>query len=951
MDYKQTLNLPSTDFPMKANLARNEPGLLDFWRRIKLQDLLADKPAPRGKYTLHDGPPYANGHIHIGHALNKILKDFVVKSRTMQGYRALYIPGWDCHGLPIEHQVDKSLGREKTSLDKYQKRLRCREYAAGFIDIQREEFRRLGVFGQWDEPYLTMDYRYEAAIVRQLAKMAGAGRLYRGCKPVHWCSSCRTALAEAEVEYREHTSDSIYVKFPLEPAALQALGSQGSAAVLIWTTTPWTLPANRAVALHPDFDYVLVRSAAGDLILAKALLESVLQKAGLSGFQVLQTFKGRRLENLHCRHPFYEQRSRFILADYVTLEQGTGCVHTAPGHGQEDYLSGLKYGLQIYNPVDEGGRFVPELPLWGGESIFRANQAIVQHCRQNGALLLAETVTHSYPHCWRCKRPLIFRATEQWFISLQEKDLRRKALEQIRRVRWIPAWGRERIYNMVANRPDWCISRQRAWGVPITVFYCSSCGRMLLDEKVMNFVADLMAEHGSDIWFCRESRQLLPEGVSCAACGGSEFSKEMDILDVWFDSGVSYAAVLAGDERLNDPADLYLEGSDQHRGWFHSALLIGVANEGRAPYRAVLTHGFVVDGRGRKMSKSMGNVIAPQKIIERNGAEILRLWVASSNYREDVRISPEIIRRLTDGYRRIRNTCRFLLGNLSDFDPAREMVPYERMLEIDRWVLHKLQELIVSVNKAYQDFEFHTVYHGLHNFCAVTLSANYLDIIKDRLYCSAPAGRLRRSAQSALWEILLALTRLMAPILSFTAEEVWQCLPAGTVSEPSVHLASLPRGRRLPDGEKLLALWERFLACRSLAYSALENARNRKLIGSFMQARVTLYLEPSLLGELQSRGAELARIFIVSEVQLRPLEQFAQAAHQVSWQADQAQPLAGAAAAAKASSLLGTVKIGIDPARGSKCERCWNWRESVGGNEKHPTLCSRCAEVIENETG
>ncbi len=946
MDYKKTLNLPSTPFPMKANLARNEPKLLAFWEEIDLLQQLGQRPGAQGKYTLHDGPPYANGHIHIGHALNKILKDFVVKSKTMTGYQALYVPGWDCHGLPIEHQVDKNLGKEKVTLDKYQRRQLCREYAQKFIAIQKEEFQRLGVFGEWDKPYLTMDYQYEATIVRQFGQIAAQGLVYRGCKPVHWCTSCRTALAEAEVEYQEHKSPSIYIKFALEQAALEALGVKEEASVVIWTTTPWTLPANRAVALHPGFDYVLVKTPLGNFVLAAGLLENFLQKLGIQDYQVQQTFKAKILEGRTCRHPFYGQSSQLILAPYVTLEQGTGCVHTAPGHGQEDYVSGLKYGLEIYNPVDERGRFVPDLPLWGGEFVFKANPAIVAHCEENGTLLQHENISHSYPHCWRCKTPLIFRATEQWFISMEEKGLRQRALEQIGQVQWIPPWGKERIYNMIANRPDWCISRQRSWGVPITIIGCAHCGHLFMDVHMIEYVADMIAKEGSDIWFKKDAEELVPPNTSCPKCNSQMFYKEKDILDVWFDSGVSHAAVLADNPQLNHPADLYLEGSDQHRGWFHSSLLIGVANNGRAPYHAVLTHGFVVDGKGKKMSKSRGNVIAPQKIIERNGAEILRLWVASSNYREDVRISPEIIQQLVDGYRRIRNTCRFLLGNLSDFNPAKDSVPYGEMLEIDRWVLHKLQELIKVVTLAYENFEFHTIYHKLYNFCTVTLSANYLDILKDRLYCSATTSPLRRSAQTALWEILLAMTKLMAPILSFTAEEIWQCLPEGTVSESSVHLSSLPELNVKYQNKVLADTWVMLLACRSNVCSALEKARNKKSIGTSMQAKLTLYMGPGLVAKFREQKELLAEIFIVSAVEIESivgLDDSWKDKHEVCWEA----PVIEEHFVPKNVPS----RIGVDPAEGQKCERCWNYRPSVGQNKSYPTLCTRCAEVIQNETG
>ncbi|MBI5788669.1 MAG: isoleucine--tRNA ligase [Candidatus Schekmanbacteria bacterium] len=965
MDYKDTLNLPQTSFPMKAGLSQNEPKLLDFWKKINLHSQILQKKAVKGKYTLHDGPPYANGNIHIGHALNKILKDFIVKSKTMSGYQSHYIPGWDCHGLPIEHQVDKNLGAKKAGIDKYQKRQLCREYAQKYIDIQREEFKRLGVLGDWEHPYLTFAYKYEADIVRQLGQIVKNGLIYRGNKPVHWCTSCATALAEAEVEYQEHQSPSIYVKFALEPSALAALGLAEETSIIIWTTTPWTLPANLAVALHPEFDYVLVKTEKGNFILAAGLLDTCMKQIGIADYQVLQTFKAKLLERTHCRHPFYDRTSLIIIAPYVTLEQGTGCVHTAPGHGQEDYVSGMRYGLQIYNPVDGIGKFAADLPLWGGLFVWQANPLIVKHLQENGTLLATQTIGHTYPHCWRCKNPLIFRATEQWFISMDEtslrategseaistraseiasairlprndnsvrKSLRQRALAEIARVQWIPPWGQERISNMIANRPDWCISRQRSWGVPITAFYCAGCHQLLLDDRIIAHVADLMEAEGSDIWFTKESRELLPAGTVCAQCGGSEFTKEMDILDVWFDSGASFAAVLAGNPHLNSPADLYLEGSDQHRGWFHSSLLIGVANQGKAPYQSVLTHGFVVDGRGKKMSKSQGNVIAPQKIIEQNGAEILRLWVAAEDYKEDVRISPEILLRLTEAYRRIRNTCRFLLGNLADFNPVGDSLPYEQLLELDRWALHKLQDLIRNINNAYQTFEFHVIYHSLHNFCTVTLSAVYLDILKDRLYCSAKNSRLHRSAQTVLWEILHSLVRLMAPILSFTAEEVWQSMPQGMVAEPSVHLATMPEVNEKYINQELANTWEQLLGVRTIVYKSLEAARNQKLMGSFLEAGVSLYLTAEALEKLQGKETLLSEIFIVSAVVLKALNEFDANLHKVS--------------GGEEHQTLGMIKAGVDLSTSQKCERCWNYYPSVGKDADYPTLCERCAGVI-----
>ncbi|HEX9920317.1 MAG TPA: isoleucine--tRNA ligase, partial [Candidatus Methylomirabilis sp.] len=704
MDYKATLHLPQTSFPMKANLVEREPAILRFWEEMGLYERLREQRKDKPRWVLHDGPPYANGHIHIGHALNKILKDFVVKSKSMAGYNAAFIPGWDCHGLPIEHQVEKELGKRKDEMSLAERRRHCREYAEKFVEIQRAEFRRLGVLGDWDRPYRTMDFPYEATIVSQLGKFVGGGSLYKGLKPVHWCSSCQTALAEAEVEYEDHASLSIFVKFPLhsDPSGILPCLAQQKVSVVIWTTTPWTLPANLAVAFHPQSDYLAVKVAGEVFILASALLPQLKGKLGWRDPQVLGSFKGKIMEGMKCRHPFLNQESLCILADYVTLDQGTGAVHTAPGHGAEDYESGIRYGLPIYNPVDDRGHFLPEIKFFGGMEVWEANAAIITKLKEEGMLLGTETLTHAYPHCWRCRSPIIFRATEQWFLSMERNGLRQRALQQIREVKWIPPWGEERIYNMIANRPDWCISRQRVWGIPITVFYCKSCGATVAEQPLFDHVASLMADQGSDIWFSWEAEDLLPPGYLCPQCRGAAFEKEMDILDVWFDSGVSQAVVLRTRADQGWPADMYLEGSDQHRGWFHSSLLAAVGTDDLAPYRSVLTHGFVMDGEGRKMSKSLGNVVSPQEVIDQFGAEILRLWVAAEDYRDDVRISGEILKQLSEGYRKIRNTFRYLLGNLYDFDPQKDCVAYQDLLEIDRFTLHQLQRLIQRIRRAYE---------------------------------------------------------------------------------------------------------------------------------------------------------------------------------------------------------------------------------------------------------
>ena len=918
MDYRQTLNLPKTDFPMKANLAKREPEILKRWEEKGTYHQLSRAAKGRAKYILHDGPPYANGNIHIGTAMNKILKDVIVKSKFMASFDSHYVPGWDCHGLPVEHEVEKSLGSKKGDLSVVEIRKQCRDYAAKFVDIQREEFRRLGVFGQWEDPYLTMKYGYQATIVREFGTFLLNGSVYKGKKPVHWCPTCKTALAEAEVKYEDHSSPSIYVKFKMISdvgSVLPALKGK-PVYVIIWTTTPWTIPANLAIAFHPDFTYVAVDVGREIYILAEGLLETAMEKFGMKGYRVVEKFPGSRMEGLKCRHPFLERDSLLILAPYVTLDAGTGCVHTAPGHGQEDYESGVAYGLEIYSPVDDDGRFTPEVAFFAGQFVFDANTAVNRKLAEVGALLKEERMVHSYPYCWRTNDPIIFRATEQWFISMEKNGLRQKALRSINEVKWVPPWGRDRIYGMIENRPDWCVSRQRAWGIPITVFYCAGCKKALATEKTIDHVARLFEENGADVWFEREAKDLLPSGTRCDQCGGTTFTKETDILDVWFDSGVSWAAVLEKSADLEFPASLYLEGSDQHRGWFHSSLLTSVGNRGRAPYLSVLTHGFVVDGEGKKMSKSAGNVIAPEEVIGKLGADVLRLWVAAEDYRDDIKISDEILKRLADAYFRIRNTFRFLLGNLYDFDPAKDRVATERIYEVDRWALHQVQRLIARVREAYERFEFHVVYHSVQNFCAVEMSSLYLDILKDRLYTFPPESLGRRSAQTALHEIVSALVRLMAPILSFTAEEVWQHLPQGAAKAESVHQTLFPEVNGEYLNEALNEKWERIWEVRSAVTKALEDARREKTIGLSLDAQVQLHLPEKLHEFLQPYQQELKFIFIVSSVMLHRL-------------ADGKE-----------------VKVEVSRAQGKKCERCWNYDGSVGQEREHEHLCQRCVQAI-----
>jgi isoleucyl-tRNA synthetase len=921
MDYKKTLNLPQTPFPMKADLPKKEPAMLEAWQEKKLYGKILQSAQGRKKYILHDGPPYANGHIHIGTALNKILKDIIVKATYMAGFDSCYVPGWDCHGLPIEHEVDKMLGERKQGMSKGEIRRYCRDYAAKFTDIQREEFKRLGVLGTWDNPYLTMSYDYQAAIVREFGKFVEGGYLYKGKKPVYWCATCHTALAEAEVEYAPHRSSSIFVKFPLISDIGESFPSlRGKkVSIIIWTTTPWTIPANLAVALHPAYKYVAAEAKGEVYICAEDLADIVMHNLGMRDYRVLETFAGKALEGLKCRHPFLDRESIIILADYVTLEAGTGCVHTAPGHGQEDYESGLKYGLPIYAPVDDNGRFTPDVEFFAGEFVFDANKHVNAKLAEVGALLKEEEMEHSYPHCWRCKNPIIFRSTEQWFISIDHAGFREKALKGIDAVEWIPAWGRERIYGMVANRPDWCVSRQRVWGVPIVAFYCEGCGEILLRKDLIDFVADRFDEEGADIWFDEPVEKLVPPGTRCPACGGEKFKKESDILDVWFDSGVSWAAVLERRADLKFPCDLYLEGSDQHRGWFHSSLLTAVGTRGIPPYASVLTHGFVVDGEGKKMSKSAGNVVAPDEVIQRFGAEILRLWVAAEDYRDDVKISQEILDRLTEAYRRIRNTWRFMLGNLYDFDPRRHAVPVNEFLEIDRWILHRFGQLVERVRKAYEEYEFHIIYHAIHNFCVVELSSLYLDILKDRLYTSSPTAPKRRSAQNAIYLILKGMVRLMAPILSFTCDEVWQHLPKEGDEEESVHLASFPQADEGFFDEALAQRWARLWEVREEVTKTLEKARQDKVIGHPLDAVVKVKAPQKLFDFLQGFGPELREIFIVSQVALQQ------------------------------DGTATEMSVTVGRAEGAKCQRCWMYDTSVGSEKEHPEICQRCFKNISDK--
>jgi isoleucyl-tRNA synthetase len=965
MDFKETLNLPKTRFPMRANLPQNEPLQVKKWDHERLYARILEANKGEKKYILHDGPPYANGNIHLGHALNKILKDFVVKYKSMTGFLAPYVPGWDCHGLPIELQVEKNIGRaKKKTLTKPEVRRLCKEYAERYISIQREEFKRLGVLGDWGAPYRTIDYGYEAAEVRELGKLVASESLYRQKKPVYWCASCVTALAEAEVEYEEHTSPSIYVKFPVtDPRGKFSLNPQGTSFV-VWTTTPWTLPANQAIAVHPRFIYRRVKTPAGELILNQDLVGPLMKilDFGEHDYEVAtESWAGKELEGITCRHPWIDREVKVIVGDFVTQDQGTGCVHIAPGHGQEDYEVGRLYGLDVSAPVDAEGRFTTETGDLAGESVFKADGKIIDKLKDQGALLSEEKLTHSYPHCWRCKKPVIFRATEQWFVSMERNDLRRKALEAIDRVTWIPPWGRERIRGMLESRPDWCISRQRSWGIPIPVFYCGKCHHAILTQAICDHIAAIFLQEGSDAWFIRPAGELVPADLKCPGCGNKGFSKEEDILDVWFDSGVSHVAVVEEHSQLGGVADLYLEGSDQHRGWFHTSLLTSVATRNRPPYRSVLTHGFTLDGKGRKMSKSLGNTIAPQEIMKKFGAEILRLWVAAEDYREDVRMSNEILNRLVEAYRRLRNTSRFLISNLYDFDPEKDAVESQELDDLDRWILHRTQILLSRCREAYERCEFHVVYHSLNNFCSVDLSALYLDIVKDRLYCEGARSRDRRSAQTTLNQILQVLVHLMAPILSFTAEEIWDHMPSRERRAGSVFLSEIPDSDRSLTNEEIGGKWDRIFKVRDEVLKSLEEARNYGNIGHSLDAKVSLYPElykkdPSLVALLRDGdGVNWKDILIVSDVALDGSEDLGDIPPGELKLSEGGTTFFGPldeSGVRNTKVCYGSPVLGgpivISKAAGKKCERCWKYDSAVGKNKDsdHLTVCGRCSRVL-----
>ncbi len=925
-DYGKTLNLPQTEFPMRANLPQREPEIQAQWGAMDLYHTVQAARTGRPQYVLHDGPPYANGDVHIGHALNKILKDIVVKFKTMQGFDSPYIPGWDTHGLPIEHAAIKQLGLKRHEISPVELRKKCAEWALQWVSKQREGFKRMGVRGDWEHPYITLKPEYEAKQLEVFAEMVRKGLIYKGLKPVHWCPSCETALAEAEIEYADKKSHSIYVKFELieDPKSVFPKLDKPIYFV-IWTTTPWTLPANVAVTLHEEFEYSLVDLGDQVFVIAKELVESVCQATGLANVELGATFVGKELEGMVCQHPFIEdRRSLVVLGEHVTLDAGTGCVHTAPGHGIEDFQMGMKYNLPVISPVNNSGRFTKEAGKFAGMKLEEANKEIINELVERGALVGSGTLTHQYPHCWRCKNPVMFRATEQWFASVDA--IREQALEEIKRVKWFPGWGQERINNMVRDRGDWCISRQRAWGVPIPVFYCKECGKELLTPETIKLVSELFAREGSNAWYEKSAEEILGSGYSCSECGHAEFTKETDIMDVWFDSGSSHAAVLETRDDLNWPCEVYLEGSDQHRGWFQSSLLTGVAARGRAPYNTVVTHGFVLDGEGRKMSKSLGNVVDPNSVIKEYGADILRLWVASTDFKSDVRISKEMLKQMSEVYRKIRNTARYMISNLNDFDPAKDRVAYGDLPELDRWALMKLTQLVKKVTEAYEQYDLHVFHHAVHGFCAVEMSSFYLDVVKDRIYASRPMSLERRAAQTVLWECLDTLVRLLAPVLTHTAEEIWGFMPKLDTA-PTVQLADWPKAKDEYLDAELDARWDKILGVRGEVAKALEQARRDKVIGSSLDAQVELFPTEEWANFVTGLKADWPTLFIVSNVVIHPLGSTDDPS-------------------AFTSTELPGFKVRVSQAPGQKCERCWNYSEAVGEDAEHATLCPRCAAVL-----
>jgi isoleucyl-tRNA synthetase len=928
LELKKTLNLPKTDFPMKASLPQNEPKQLAAWQESTLYERILEARAGKPLFVLHDGPPYPTGTIHLGTGLNKILKDMIVKSKGMVGHYAPYVPGWDCHGLPIETQVEKELGG-KGKVPPAEFRQRCRAYATKYVEQHKRDFKRLGVFGQWNDPYLTMSHEYEATIASAFLDFMEKGYVYRGRKPVYWCIHDNTALAEAEVEYEDHTSPSIWVTFRVAGGGSGEAAKIGSdVSAVIWTTTPWTIPHNRALAFHPDFEYAVVQTEKGKLLLAADRVTALQADCELRRADLLGTYKGKDFEGMKFQHPFLPIQVPGLLAEYVTLDQGSGIVHTAPGHGADDFVSGQKYGLDIYAPIDDRGVYLEGLPEYKGKDVFTANPIVVKLLADRGALLANHPYKHSYPHCWRCHNPVIFRATEQWFVKMDQagkgrtKTFRQEALDEIHTVTWIPSWGEDRMYEMIEDRPDWCVSRQRFWGTPIIVFYCDACGTRLEDFTALRNVIRWFEKEGADAWYKHSPEELLPPGTKCS-CGATRWRKENDILDVWFDSGSSHLAVLKGKEW---PADVYLEGPDQYRGWFHSSLLIAVGVRDKAPYRGVVTHGWTLDEQGRPMSKSLGNVVLPAEICEKWGADLLRLWVASQEYQADVKMSERVMTQLSEAYRKIRNTFRFALSNLNGFDPSRDALPNGQLDEMDQWMLERTADLVKRCREWYAAYEFHRIYHAIHDFCVVDLSAFYYDVLKDRLYTKAPKNKSRRSGQTAVWRITSAMVRLAAPILVFTAEEIWKYLPKAADEPDSVHIALFPEEQELRTGiaPAKANIWELLGKVRGEVLKALEIARNeKKLINSGLEAKVLLNADLELKAKLKHYLPQLPALFIVSQVEL-----------------------INAGSGDYKSEVLPNLEVTVQRADGKKCERCWNYSTHVGENSRYPTICERCSEAI-----
>jgi len=940
--YKETLNLPQTGFPMKADLANREPEMLKVWEEESLYTRIRAKSKGREKYILHDGPPYANGHIHIGHSLNKILKDIIVKYQTLRGKDALYVPGWDCHGLPIELQCLKEMGKRKDQVERVEFRRQAREYALKFVGIQRGEFIRLGVFGEWDRPYLTMAYDYQAAIAESFLELFERGYIEQRLKPVPWCFDCETALADAELEYEDEVSESVFVCFPFGSASAEAAvnlpeWAREPFSFLVWTTTPWTLPANVGLAFHPDLDYVLAETGKGRWVLAKALLPNLAEKLGWESVpKILAEAKGSFFDGWFARHPFLDRVSKCILADYVSAADGTGIVHIAPGHGEEDYQFGhLANGLEVLSPVDKRGRFTPDFPLCEGLNVFQSNPEIIRHLREKDKLAHTEKYEHSYPHCWRCKKPILFRATHQWFLKIEHQGLRKKLLTVIEdpKVRFIPAWGENRIHGMVESRPDWCLSRQRYWGVPIPVIGCGSCPGTCFVRESREKIVKIFADEGADAWFSRPAEDFLPGGFSCPKCGGRSFRKEQDIIDVWFDSGVSHQAVLKAHPGLMKyPYDLYLEGSDQHRGWFQTALTTAVALDGQSPFRAVLTHGFVMDGEGKKMSKSAGNVVSPQEVMKQSGADILRLWVSSCDYQFDVRLSQEILKQLADSYRKIRNSFRYMLSNLYDFDPKKDLVPVQDLDPLDQWAVEATNQRVRLIRDKYEHFAFHEIYQLAHNFCTIQLSSYYFDVLKDTLYTGGKKSHPRRSGQTAIFYILSKLVKVLAPILPFTMDEVWRSFPI-EAGVSSVHESLWEDEGWKIDAQTFLQ-WNDLRQLRDAVTPFLEKKREAKVIGSSLDAKVYLGMRDEEAGRLvKGHLKELSRVLVVSYGQVHWMEE----------------PRPGSEEAGVLfSSLNREVKlsVAVEKADGAKCVRCWNHSATVGTNPEHPSICGKCLDAL-----